>query len=73
MSSKFSLENKVAIITGGTGVLGSSIAMSFCKSGVKVVVLGRHKDKIDQIVPGTEIDFYVKEIIKDKIILTQIL
>ena len=50
MSSKFSLENKVAIITGGTGVLGSSIAMSFCKSGVKVVVLGRHKDKIDQIV-----------------------
>jgi len=50
MSSKFSLENKVAIISGGTGVLGSSIAMSFCKSGVKVVVLGRNKDKINQIV-----------------------
>ena len=30
------------------------------------------QDKLETIKPGTEIEFYVKEIIKDKIILTQI-
>ena len=30
------------------------------------------QDKITQISPGYEIDFFIKEIIKDKIILTQI-
>ena len=31
------------------------------------------QDKLNQIKPGFEIEFYVKEIVKDKIILTQML
>jgi polyribonucleotide nucleotidyltransferase len=31
------------------------------------------QEKLTEVKPGFEIDFYVKEIIKDKIILTQIL
>ena len=46
MSPKFKLDNKVAVISGGTGILGSTIALSFVKSKVKVVILGRNEKKI---------------------------
>tara|TARA_B100001093_G_scaffold97377_2_gene89366 strand:- start:11181 stop:11996 length:816 start_codon:yes stop_codon:yes gene_type:complete len=56
MSLNFELTNKVAVITGGAGVLGSSIALSFIKSGVKVVVLDRNKDKIHSIIKKLKIE-----------------
>ncbi len=34
----FSLENKVVVITGGAGVLGSAIGMGMAKCGAKVVI-----------------------------------
>ena len=40
----FSLEGKVAIVTGGTGVLGSAMSKSMAKAGAKVAVLGRRLD-----------------------------
>jgi len=46
MYSKFNISGKVAVITGGTGVLGKSIALSFSKSGVKIAILGRSEAKI---------------------------
>lgn len=40
--SNFDLSGKVAVVTGGGGVLGGSIAQSLALIGVKVVVLGRN-------------------------------
>src|SRR5437868_10317830 len=37
----FSLEGQVAVVTGGTGVLGSVMAQGLARAGAKVAVLGR--------------------------------
>jgi NAD(P)-dependent dehydrogenase (short-subunit alcohol dehydrogenase family) len=46
----FSLNGKVAVITGGTGVLGSSMSLALAKAGAKVAILGRRKDAADALV-----------------------
>jgi len=48
--SIFDISEKIAVVTGASGVLGGSIAESFVKSGVKVVVLGRTKSHVDKRV-----------------------
>lgn len=59
----------------GTTPFGVFVEFNECLTGMihKTNILPEWQDKIKQIPPGTEIEFYVKEIIKDKIILTQIL
>jgi len=47
MNELFSIEGKVAIITGACGVLGGSIAQSFVKAGAKVVAIGTKQEKLD--------------------------
>ena len=47
MKDLFSIEGKVAVITGATGVLGSSLAKSFLQAGAIVVALGRSQHKLD--------------------------
>src|SRR5215469_13105056 len=42
--SIFSLAGKVAVVTGGTGVLGSTLAIGLARAGAKVGVLGRRSD-----------------------------
>ncbi|WP_297089931.1 SDR family oxidoreductase [uncultured Draconibacterium sp.] len=46
----FDLEGKVAVVTGGGGVLGGSIAQSLVESGVKVVILDIRKEQVDNRV-----------------------
>jgi NAD(P)-dependent dehydrogenase (short-subunit alcohol dehydrogenase family) len=46
----FGLKSKVAIVTGGTGVLGSEMCISLAKAGASVVVLGRRKEAGEEIV-----------------------
>ncbi|GGA83486.1 dioxygenase [Flavobacterium palustre] len=46
----FNIKDKVAVITGGTGVLGSSIAEHLAASGAKIVILGRNQETIDQSI-----------------------
>ena len=41
----FSLTGKKALISGGTGGLGSAIAEAFLQQARKVAVCGRHPDK----------------------------
>lgn len=41
MSSLFNIQDNVVVITGGTGVLGRSIAKYLAAEGAKVVILGR--------------------------------
>jgi NAD(P)-dependent dehydrogenase (short-subunit alcohol dehydrogenase family) len=50
VSDLFSLKDKVAIITGGTGVLGSAMARGLAQAGAKVGVMGRRKEQADSVV-----------------------
>lgn len=43
------LDNKVAVITGGSGVLCSAMAMELARQGVKIAVLGRTLEKVNQV------------------------
>jgi NAD(P)-dependent dehydrogenase (short-subunit alcohol dehydrogenase family) len=44
MQNLFNLENEVAAIIGGTGVLGGAMALALASHGAKVVVLGRNAE-----------------------------
>lgn len=44
------LKNKVAVVTGGNGVLGGAIAMGLAANGVKVGILGRTEETVQQRV-----------------------
>ncbi|HMJ68241.1 MAG TPA: SDR family oxidoreductase [Cyclobacteriaceae bacterium] len=48
--SLFSLQNKTAVITGGTGVLGQSMVKAISSAGANVAVLGRRKEAGDALV-----------------------
>jgi ribosomal protein S1 len=59
----------------GTTPFGVFVEFNECLTGMihKANITEEYRDKITQIQPGTEIVFYVKEVIKNKIILTQYL
>ncbi len=46
----FSIENKVAVITGGTGVLGSVMAKGMADAGAHVIIVGRRIDAGEKVV-----------------------
>ena len=50
----FSLKNKTALVTGGSGVLGGSMALALAQAGAKVAVLGRSEDKLQEMVKAIE-------------------
>jgi NAD(P)-dependent dehydrogenase (short-subunit alcohol dehydrogenase family) len=47
MDSMFSLKDKVAVITGGTGELGGIMARGLMKAGAKVYITGRELHKVE--------------------------
>jgi small subunit ribosomal protein S1 len=59
----------------GTTPFGIFVEFNDCLTGMihKANVNPDWQERLTEVKPGFEIDFYVKEIIKDKIILTQIL
>lgn len=52
--SLFNIQNNVAVITGGTGVLGRAIARYLALEGAHVVILGRKEQVGMQIVASVE-------------------
>ena len=52
----FSLEGQVAVVTGGTGVLGGAMARGLARAGAKVGVLGRRKEKAEAAAQTIEKD-----------------
>lgn len=53
MSDPFSIEDRVAVVTGGYGVLGSTIAADLAAAGARVAILGRRLEvaqkRVDEI------------------------
>ena len=49
LQGMFSLQGKVAIVTGGTGVLGGAMAQGLAAAGAKVGILGRRADKAAEV------------------------
>jgi NAD(P)-dependent dehydrogenase (short-subunit alcohol dehydrogenase family) len=43
----FGLQGRVAVVTGGTGVLGGTMARGLARAGAKVGVLGRRQEKAE--------------------------
>ncbi|MDE1191921.1 MAG: SDR family oxidoreductase [Arachidicoccus sp.] len=44
----FTLKNKVIIVTGGTGILGSAFVSAITEAGGNVVIIGRSREKLDE-------------------------
>jgi len=70
--------NRDEVYTGhvtGTTPFGIFVEFNDCLTGMihKANVLEEWQERLSEIKPGTQIQFYVKEIVKEKIILTQIL
>jgi NAD(P)-dependent dehydrogenase (short-subunit alcohol dehydrogenase family) len=49
-ASSFGLGGKVAVVIGGTGVLGSRMAVALADAGARAVVVGRDRRKGDAVV-----------------------
>jgi NAD(P)-dependent dehydrogenase (short-subunit alcohol dehydrogenase family) len=50
----FSLKDKVAVVTGGTGVLGGAIAHGLAAAGAKVAILGRRAQRAAEVAEAIQ-------------------
>ena len=46
----FSLDGRVAVVTGGGGGIGSALAVAFAQAGAKVAVAGRNAEPLEAVV-----------------------
>ena len=49
VSSMFSIEGKVALVTGATGALGGAIAMAYALAGARVMLTARNTAKLEAV------------------------
>jgi NAD(P)-dependent dehydrogenase (short-subunit alcohol dehydrogenase family) len=50
VANMFRIDNKVAIITGASGALGSAVAMGYAFAGAKIVASARNSEKLNRVV-----------------------
>ncbi len=75
MRNLFDIKDRVIVITGGTGVLGSCMVEYLAEQGAKVVVLARNKETGDKLVNGIlakgQEAMFLKSDVNDKAVLEQ--
>jgi NAD(P)-dependent dehydrogenase (short-subunit alcohol dehydrogenase family) len=49
MSDRFNLDGKIAVITGGTGILGQAMARGLAEAGARVAITGRDAQRAQAI------------------------
>ena len=54
LTELFSLDGQVAIVTGGTGVLGGAMAHGLAQAGARVGILGRRQERAEAVVAEIE-------------------
>lgn len=54
LAELFSLDGQVAVVTGGTGVLGGTMARGLARAGAKVGVLGRRREQAEATAAAIE-------------------
>lgn len=63
----FELKDKVIVLTGATGVLGSELALSLAKANAKLVILGRNEVLLDELkkklVHLTYVEYHVVNVL----------
>ena len=70
INNLFSLENKVSIVTGAYGHLGSSISKGLAAFGSKVILVGRKEEKLKEFVQNNpalmkkRFEYYVCDVTK---------
>ncbi len=69
--NKFSLKDKVIVITGGTGILGKSFVNAVADAGANVVIIGRNEEKgnesVNEIIAKSGKAFFVKaDVLKEE-------
>jgi NAD(P)-dependent dehydrogenase (short-subunit alcohol dehydrogenase family) len=55
LTDLFNLDGQVAVVTGGTGVLGGTMARGLARAGAKVGVLGRRRDRAEAVAQEIEV------------------
>lgn len=54
MAKHFKLQNRVAVVTGGSGVLGAEMAKELAKQGMKVVIINLNVEKGQKVVEAIQ-------------------
>lgn len=73
MKNLFDIKDQVVVITGGTGVLGRSIAKHLAEQGAKVAILGRKAEVGEALVAeikaaGGEASFFTTDVLNKEMV-----
>lgn len=60
--NELNLKNKIAVVTGGAGIICSELARSLAAQGVKTVILDLNKDAAEKVAQALEKEFKIKSI-----------
>jgi NAD(P)-dependent dehydrogenase (short-subunit alcohol dehydrogenase family) len=75
MANLFNVKDKVILLTGGCGILGSSMAKHLAEEGARIVILDRNAEGgnqlVDEIKSSGEIAMFVQTDVLNKDILIQ--
>lgn len=73
INNLFNLENKVAVVTGGYGYLGTSMVEALAEAGAQVYITGKNSNKCKQLsnklnnlIPNAKIDWITLDISSSK-------
>jgi 3-oxoacyl-[acyl-carrier protein] reductase len=66
------LKNKIALITGATGVIGSAIARFFINDGCHVILVGRSAEAVERLKKSLDSDAQVDGYVADMAKLTSV-